>query len=168
MAKVIPGRYTAKMEGPFVVFLIGMRINHFWKVWKWLPVAMAMPPLLKSLLKHPEKGFLHGEYFLYWRGAALVQYWRTFEDLERFARSPQEPHLKAWQLFNRKVSVKGSVGIWHETYRVEAGRYECIYNNMPVFGLAKAGEHIPADAAYETARRRLGGQNEPAVPTPKE
>ncbi|HET9869714.1 MAG TPA: DUF4188 domain-containing protein [bacterium] len=155
MARVFPGRYTAQIEGPFVVFLIGMRVNHFWKVWKWLPVALSMPPLLKALREDPAKGWLHGEAFIGNRGPLLVQYWRSFEDLERFARSPEEPHLEAWQAFNRRVGVRGDVGVWHETYRVEAGAYECIYNNMPVFGLAQAARHLPADAAYETARRRL-------------
>jgi hypothetical protein len=46
MAKVIADRMTAQMEGDFVVFLIGMRINSFSKVHKWLPVAMAMPRML--------------------------------------------------------------------------------------------------------------------------
>jgi hypothetical protein len=56
------------------------------------------------------------------------------------------------------------VGIWHETYAVEAGHHEAIYNNMPVFGLAKATEHAPAQGRLETAWRRLrGGENEPAV-----
>lgn len=27
MSKVIPGRFTAEMEGPFVVFIIDMRVN---------------------------------------------------------------------------------------------------------------------------------------------
>ena len=36
-------RMTAKMDGPFVIFLIGMRINKFWKFGKWWPVASAMP-----------------------------------------------------------------------------------------------------------------------------
>ncbi len=156
MANLFPGRYTAQMEGSFVLFIIGMRINYFWRIHQWLPVAMAMPPLVKALEKDPAKGYLHGEFFRYKRGAAWVQYWKSFEDLERFARSPEEPHLAAWQMFNRKVSVNGSVGIWHETYRVESGQSESIYNNMPVFGLAKAGRHVPADAAYETARRRSG------------
>jgi hypothetical protein len=40
MAKVIEDRMTAQVEGDFVVFLIGMRINRFWKVHKWLSVAM--------------------------------------------------------------------------------------------------------------------------------
>lgn len=29
MSEVIPGRYTAHIEGPFVVFIIGMRVNRF-------------------------------------------------------------------------------------------------------------------------------------------
>lgn len=38
---------------------------------------------------------------------------------------------------------------------------------MPVFGLAKATEHVPAVGCRETARRRLmRGENDPAVPTP--
>jgi hypothetical protein len=34
VAPVIPKRVTAEIEGDFVVFLIGMRINRFWKVWQ--------------------------------------------------------------------------------------------------------------------------------------
>ena len=45
MAKVINQRMTAKIEGDFVVFLIGMRINRFWKFHKWIPVATAMPKM---------------------------------------------------------------------------------------------------------------------------
>lgn len=154
MAKLFPGRYTAKMEGPFVLFLIGMRINYFWMFWKWIPVALAMGPLIKSLEKDPAKGYLHGESYFNARGAVFIQYWRSLEDLEKFARSPEEPHLEAWQHFNRTVGVRGQVGIWHETYQVEAGRFEAIYNNMPVFGLAEAGFHLPADAAYEASHAR--------------
>jgi len=38
---------------------------------------------------------------------------------------------------------------------VEPGNYEAIYSNMPVFGLAKAAEHVRAVGGRETARRRL-------------
>ena len=34
MANVIPTRMTAEIEGDFVVFLIGMRINKPWKIHK--------------------------------------------------------------------------------------------------------------------------------------
>ncbi len=37
--------------------------------------------------------------------------------------------------------------------------------NMPSFGLAKATEHVPATGRRETARRRLGGDSEPATAT---
>ncbi len=43
MTAVIPGRFAARMEEPFAVFIIGMRINKLWAVHKWLPVAKAMP-----------------------------------------------------------------------------------------------------------------------------
>jgi len=165
LSLVFRGRYTAQIDGPFVVFLIGMRVNKLLKPGKWLPVARAMPGMVAQLLAHRELGLLHAESFLYWRGAALVQYWRSFEQLERFARDPSLAHLDAWKRFNRDVGADGSVGIWHETYLVEAGRYESVYGNMPRFGLAAAAEHVPAIGARETAKRRLGLQDEPAVPS---
>ena len=55
----------------------------------------------------------------------------------------------------------------NEPQVVERANYEAIYSNMPVFGLAKATEHVPAVGRRETARRRLmRGENEPAVPSP--
>ncbi|MEO1378499.1 MAG: DUF4188 domain-containing protein [Cyanobacteria bacterium J06635_10] len=155
MSKVMPGRFTAETDEPFVVFLIGMRINKIFAVNKWFPTAMAMTPMLRTLYKHPEKGFLGGETFVYWRGVGLIQYWRSFEDLERFARSPEEPHLSAWQRFNRDVGADGSVGIWHETYLIERGNYEAIYGNMPIFGLAAATKHLSVSEVKETARGRV-------------
>lgn len=165
MSPLFPGRYSAQIDGSFVVFLIGMRINRLLAVHKWLPVARAMGPMVEHLLAHKELGLLHAQPFLYWRGAALVQYWRSFEQLEHFARDPALNHLEPWKRFNRAVGADGSVGIWHETYQVQAGQYECVYGNMPPFGLAVAGQHLPAVGKRETARRRMGLQGEPAVPT---
>jgi hypothetical protein len=167
MVQVVQGRFTAKMDEPFVVFVIGMRINRPLAIGKWLPTVRAMGPMLKELYRHPEKGFLGGEFFFYRWGPAIVQYWRSFEDLERFARNPDDPHLPAWQRFNRSVGKDGSVGIFHETFVVERGNFEAVYSNMPVFGLAKATERVRAVGGRETARRRLmRGENEPAVPSP--
>lgn len=167
MAQVTNGRFTARMDEPFVVFIIGMRINKLFAFKKWVPTARAMGPMLRELYKHPEKGFLGGEFFFYPRGPAVLQYWRSFEDLERFARNPDDLHLPAWRRFNQTVGSDGSVGIWHETYMVQPGNYEAIYSNMPPFGLAKATEIVPAVGGRETARRRLlRGENEAAVPSP--
>jgi fumigallin biosynthesis monooxygenase-like protein len=163
MAEVAAGRYTAHMDEPFVVFLIGMRVNRLRLFSKWMPAARAMPEMLNVLYRYPEKGFLGGESFfrMFPITTLLLTYWRSFDDLEHFARSVDDPHLGAWKRFNQAVGQDGSVGIWHETYVIEAGQYEAVYGNMPVFGLAKATQHVPAIG------RRLGGDNEPAVPTPE-
>jgi len=159
MSKIFNGRFTAKTDQPFVVFLIGMRINKFWRFDKWMPVASAMGPMLQTLFTHPEKGFLHAEFFWNFSGPVTVQYWRSFEDLERFARHPSEPHLEAWKKFNQAVGPDGSVGIWHETYTVNPNQFESVYGNMPKFGLAAAMEHVQAVGRRETARLRLGSKN---------
>ena len=140
IAAVYPGRYMAEMPDEFVVFLIGMRLNRPWKVHKWLPVLSAMPRMLRWLDQHPQAGLLswHNAWI---NGPAVVQYWRSFAQLDRFARETGQPHLPTWKWFNREVGASGEVGIWHETYKVHAGEYECIYINMPRFGLAAAGMH---------------------------
>ncbi|MFD0713093.1 DUF4188 domain-containing protein [Paenibacillus sp. GCM10027626] len=165
MSKVKPGRYTAQMEDSFVVFIIGMRVNKLWAVHKWLPTFMAMSPMIQELYRNKELGFLDSSYHLSWRGVTLIQYWNSFEQLENYARNGAV-HLQAWRNFNQKVGTSGVVGIYHETYLVEKEQYECLYNNMPVFGLAKAGAHVPATGKRETASRRLGRKGDPAVPTP--
>jgi Domain of unknown function (DUF4188) len=167
MAKVIAGRFTAQTDEPFVVFIIGMRINKFFALRKWIATAMAMGPMLRTLYAHPETGFLGAKTFIYWRGVATVQYWRSFDDLEKFARDKDDPHLESWRKFNKTIGSDGSVGIFHETFLVDAGKYEALYGNMPIFGLASATKHVPAVGKRETARRRLGGQNEPAVASPE-
>ena len=129
-----------------------MRINKPLKVHKWLPVALAMPRMLKELSAGASPGFLGCEQFL----GVIVQYWRSFDDLERYARNRDATHWPAWVAFNARVgSASGDVGIWHETYRVAAEQYECIYGAMPKMGLARASRHVPVAGARETARDRI-------------
>jgi len=155
MAEIFNGRFTARTEQPFVVFLIGMRVNRWWRFDKWMPVSAAMNPMLQALFTHPEKGFLHAEFFWNFSGPCLIQYWRSFEDLENFARNPSDPHLEPWKKFNQAVGSNGIVGIWHETYLVQPDQFETVYGNMPRFGLAAAMEHVQAVGRRETARLRL-------------
>lgn len=149
MAPIFPGRYTAKTDEPFVVFLIGMRVNRFLRFSKWLPVAKAMPPMIAELRRQPELGLLHVEFFLYWRGAAVVQYWKSFEHLHAYAHAKDAKHLPAWAAFNRKVGQDGTVGIWHETYAVSPGQFEVVHVNMPRFGLGRAMENVPVSVCVE-------------------
>lgn len=80
---------------------------------------------------------------------------------------PDEAHFPAWRKFNQRVGPGGGVGIWHESYMVEPEKSESVYN-MPPFGLSKAIGSAPAPGRRETARRRLGGESEPAVPSPEQ
>ena len=149
------GRYTAAIEGDFVVFLIGMRVNRIWKPHKWLPVMAAMPRMVRWLDQHPEAGLLGYDYG-WLKGPFMTQYWRSFDDLARFASADEEPHLPAWKRFNQAVRASGDVGIWHETYKVRAGEWEGVYGNMPRIGLAASAGHVPVGSTGQSAARRIG------------
>lgn len=160
MTETPKGRFTAVPDGPFVVFAVGMRINNFLAVREWLPTARAMGPMLRELYRSPEKGFLGAELFFNLRGPMVLQYWRSFEDLEKFARAPDDPHLPSWRRFNQSARKSGNVGVWHETYSIDAGSHETIYSNMPPFGLARATARTPLGGGgeqSETARSRIEG-----------
>ncbi len=155
MTKIFRERMTADVDEEFVVFLIGMRINTLWKIHKWLPVITAMTRMLNELYAHPESGFLSQESW-FGRTSIMVQYWRSFDHLETYAKNKDENHLPAWADYNKKIANNGDVGIWHETYLSKKGSYESVYNNMPLFGLAKAGHHVSATGKLNSARDRLG------------
>lgn len=160
--KIHPGRHTADMPDDFVVFLIGMRFNRPWKIHKWLPVATAMPRMLRVISQHPDLGCLGYHQWL-GRTTVLIQYWRDFDSLDRFARDRDLPHIEPWRRFNRAVRDSGDVGIWHETFRVRAGEYEAIYGNMPIFGLAAATAHVPVAAKAHSAAARIGASKHDKV-----
>jgi Domain of unknown function (DUF4188) len=153
MASVIPERMSAKVDGDFVVFLIGMRVNKLWKVHKWLPVFLAMPKMLRELKDNPSSGLLGVES----AGLTIIQYWRSFDALEAYARSRDGLHWPAWMAFNKRMArSRGDVGIWHETYKIAAGQYEAIYSGMPARGLGKVSQLLSAEGARDTARGRIG------------
>jgi hypothetical protein len=154
MTTILPTRMTAVIDRPIVVFLIGMRINSWWKVHKWWPVSQAMVRMMKELTAHPASGFLHAENW-FGRTSLMVQYWESFDALEQYARDRMQAHLPAWQQFNLGGAAGGDVGIWHETYEIGPGRYECIYHNMPPFGLGRVGKLVEATGKYAAARKRL-------------
>ena len=152
MVSIRDGRWTAEIEGDFVVFLIGARVNskvHALKVLSDLGGRRGMNHMLRHLTEHPEKGLLGYQT----AGFTVIQYWRSFEHLEAFAKNTDDPHLEVWRNYWRRVA-QSTRGIWHETYLVRAGEYEAIYGNMPPHGLGKAGKLVRlADSV--SARQRL-------------
>lgn len=163
MVQTLNPRVAAKIQGDFVVFLIGARLNRWWKFLSFIPIARAMRRMLGELEANRDHGMLHVEIWNV-RTTVMVQYWRSFEHLHIYARMRDAQHLPAWADFNRRIGSNGDFGIWHETFMVKAGQYEAVYNNMPEFGLAKASEWVPAAGKQNTAKGRLqlsDGSDEP-------
>ncbi|WP_042478486.1 DUF4188 domain-containing protein [Bacillus ndiopicus] len=158
MAKQIyTGRYTIDNSEDIVVFIIGMRVNKYLAVHKWLPVFKAMPGMIKELYTNKEDlGFLSTESYFGFRTTTMIQYWRSLDDLLAYAKN--ENHLTAWKHFNQKIGNNEAVGIYHETYQISKKEYEAIYVNMPQYGLGKALQHDPVTTEQNSARQRLKKQ----------
>jgi hypothetical protein len=153
VADVRRGRWTADIEGDFVVFIIGARLNskrHVIQAVRDLGGRRGMGHMLKYLSEHPDKGLLGYSS----AGTTTIQYWRSFEHLEAFAKDTDDPHLDVWRSYWKRVGSSGRTGIWHETFLVRAGEYEAIYANMPPRGLGAAAELVPV-AQSATARQRI-------------
>jgi Monooxygenase af470-like len=164
MAKIIKQRMTADIEGDFVVFLIGARFNKLWNLPKHFWFVKSMPGMLKELEKQPEMGLLGYRQHFGLRSVSILQYWRSYEHLEAYSRNRDAIHFPNWVRFNKTVGSNGDIGIWHETYKVAAGQYETVYNNMPAYGLGEASKLVPAAGYRTTARGRITGQESaPAV-----
>lgn len=154
MSRIIADRMTTSRDKGVVVFLIGMRVNRWWKLHKWLPIALAMRRMLRELKARPESGYLGGSL----RPGLSVQYWDSSEALMAYASDRSGQHFPAWADFYRRVGTGSDVGIWHETYVVPAGAFETMYVNMPPSGLGRFVPLVPARGHLARARSRLGGQ----------
>lgn len=145
------GRKTVLPDTDLVVFLIGARINKWWLLPLALPILVRMQRMQKELLADPSSGLLGIQRL----GSADLMYWRSVEDLIRYAGDKKKEHQPATKRFFQKVFRNEAIGIWHETYVVPAGNYECIYTNMPKFGLGRARPLVDANGELATARGRL-------------
>jgi hypothetical protein len=154
----------ADRDGEFVVFQIGMRINRFWKVHRWLPLLLVAPRMVRELEADPESGLLGSRTVVGpgIRNVGFVQYWDSFADLREYARDEDRRHRPAWvEYYQDGTADDSAVGIWHETYVVGADDHESVYNNVPPHGLGAAdgSELVSATGARETATGRLGNDD---------
>ncbi len=151
MAQIIGERMTAVRDDGVVVFLIGMRVHRWWKVHKWLPVALAMGRMLRELYTNKASGLLG----VLGSGMTMLQYWESTEKLLSYASDRNGQHFPAWADFYKRVGKNGDVGIWHETYVVPNGAFESIYVNMPPHGMGKFARLEPARGHRARAATRL-------------
>lgn len=156
MSEISAGRFTARLDKPVVLFLIGMRINRIWDLKRWPMVARAMPKMLAELEAKSASGLLWYRSYISPPVIMVQQYWESFDRLLAYAHDRGGEHFPAWAEFNRRVGyADGAVGIWHETYLVEPGKFETVYGNMPPFGLAAATTCVKAEGRLAQAKDRF-------------
>ena len=146
-------RIAASIEGDFVIFIIGARLNRWWKLPKYLWFLSTMPKMLAEVAAKPESGFLG------WQSLNLttnMQYLAVARAADRVPRDRDQTHYPYWVKFNKEIGSNGDIGIWHETFLVRAGEDEMHLDNMPLRGLAKASKHIDAVGRAATAKGRMG------------
>ena len=149
------GRWTAQLDGGFVVFLLGAELRDPTASAEAGRLLAAMVEMLAELEAEPATGLLGYQVFGA-IGGVIVQYWRSFDALEAYAKNPSARHAPVWRAWNRLAADEvAGAGIWHETFLVPAGGYEAIYQNMTTVGLQKAGTPVPLTAAHPSARQRL-------------
>lgn len=76
-------------------------------------------------------------------GPVLMQYWRSYEDLDRWAR--KQPHSRWWRWLLEHTGK--SVGFYHEIYQAKAA--EAIYEQ---------GTRSVGPALFSSIRRVKGGE----------
>lgn len=156
------GPWRADFPPGTVVFLIGLRINSFWRVRDWFPAFIAMPRMLRELFQNPQMGLLGARTWMSWRLIMVQQYWQGIDQLMSYAAARDAQHLPAWRAFNRRVKAGGSAGIWHEAYIVNPDGAHIVYTNMPPFGMGEATKLVPASAMRGQSIRGKGNPDQPA------
>lgn len=156
--RIYSGRYAALVEEPVTLFLVGLRIHRWRSVRTWLPLLLGLLRLKRLLKGQPARGMRGAKVWWSGREILVVQYWDSYDQLERFALDRDGEHVKVWRQFNVTVGAgeKPAVGVWHECYRADPSDCECVYSNMPRMGLAKATGHVKAAALRESGRPRPG------------
>ena len=151
MLTINSGRKTTPNDRDLVVFLVGARINKWWLLPLSLPILAKMRKMQQELLSDPNSGLLGIQRL----GSADVQYWRSVDDLMRYATDKRREHQPTMKKFFQKIFRNEAVGIWHETYIVQAGNYENVYTNMPAFGLGKIEPLLDIKGELATGPGRL-------------
>jgi hypothetical protein len=163
---LLKGRKCAKKKdgSSFVVFLLGAKLNHPFKLaGDAASVGKAMQEMQKELEEHPEYGCLGTENYVGSNddGSTLltVQYWKSADDLQKYASSSSNEHYSPWKNYLRVFKKSDDVGLWHETFIVKDANYEAVYVNCPSLhlGASRGFDIVDASRGNTTMKGRLGG-----------
>ena len=151
------GRWTAQIDGDFVVFLIGADLRDPEQAGPAGELLMAMIDMLGELEQDPTKGLLGYQVFGA-IGGVIVQYWRSFEALESYAKNPDAKHAPVWRAWNRLgedgTALGRASGMRPTRSKPAATRRST--RTCPATGLQRAGEPVTVTEARLTARQRMG------------
>ncbi|KAJ3199489.1 hypothetical protein HDU82_000374 [Entophlyctis luteolus] len=173
-AAVTMGRRTAKIEGDFVVFLIGSRYNSSSPLSaNYVNIAGAFTRMIEELRTSDPlvSGFLGSDEYSGLGSPSTtlsVQYWRSKEHLHDWAVSRMSAHYSPWRETMKLLRSNPKYGIWHETFLVRDGEYETMYVHMPNFGLAGASENVAISGETQSMYQRLGKRDSPDNDVPSD
>ena len=142
-----------------VVIYLGMRVN----AWTGVKTLVGLGPQIRNSVDQKPDGLLLHENFIMSvipLHLGMRQYWRDFDALEAWSRSP--PHRDWWRDFLR--SSRGT-GFWHEAYFMRGGM-EAVYDDVPTrLGFGQFAPLQPARGPMFSARNRakLAGEPRAAV-----
>jgi hypothetical protein len=141
-----------------VVIYLGMRVN----AWIGFKTLFGFGPQIRNSVNQKPDGLLRHEIFimsLMPLHLGMRQYWRDFNSLEAWSRSP--PHRDWWLAFLRS---SGGTGFWHETYFMRGGM-EAVYDDIhTAIGFGQFAPLQPARGPMFSARTRAKRAGE--VPAP--
>jgi hypothetical protein len=162
MAKVTRQTVDLSAYPDLVVIYLGMRVNALAGV----RTLLGMGPQIKNAAKQKPDGLLLHEdliFSLFPLHLGMRQYWRDFDALEAWTRSP--PHREWWLKFLRS---SGGTGFWHEAYFMRGGM-EAVYDDVARrLGFGQFAPLQPARGPMFSARNRARLTGETVVPVVRE
>jgi hypothetical protein len=150
-----------------IVIYLGMQPLSPRGLWTVIRTANDVRKMLHDkpdgLLRHENTLTLNGFFSLSW-SYGFREYWRSFDDLERWAR--ESVHAEWWR---KMVHDTGGTMIWHETYAMQGG-IDAIWGStsrVENLGLAQFAPVIQAKGSSYSARKRLQREHQAeTIPAP--
>lgn len=107
---IVPGTHYGEIEGDFALFLIGARFNTVASS-DVAGAGLAMQAMQRELeSRAQELGYMSGESFVSTNPTTstvlYVQYWRSMEQLNKYAKSAMNKHLRTMIQYGRSSRVE--------------------------------------------------------------
>ncbi|EHK25746.1 uncharacterized protein TRIVIDRAFT_219507 [Trichoderma virens Gv29-8] len=155
MADVISGKYTVQIPDKdgnppsepsgtdVAVIMLGLRNNHALGMFGTggRETFLRFKAMFQELEDNKDSGFLGSSWYrsanerLTGNGFMTVCYFRSVEDIDRFAHGPL--HRDTWDWFNNLVKTHPHLSIMHEVYTARKKNWENIFINYHLTGIGK-------------------------------